>query len=138
MLFNTPLKLNQANRRVPLKLRTLKSEIFFLIYFIFKIIIINNFKYYFRDSVTISWKKPDDDGGKEVTSYVVEKRDKKTDKWERVQDYAPGMSCVIPKLKEGHEYDFRVIAENQNGQSEALETDHPTKAKNPFGINNAC
>jgi hypothetical protein len=62
----------------------------------------------------------------------VEKRDKKTDKWERVQDFLPGTSCVVPKLKEGHEYEFRVIAENQNGQSEPLESEHATMAKNPF------
>ncbi len=44
-----------------------------------------------------------------------------------------GTSVTIPKLKDGHEYDFRVIAENQNGQSEPLETDAATTAKNPFG-----
>jgi hypothetical protein len=38
-------------------------------------------------------------------------------------------------LKEGHEYEFRVIAENQNGESEPLETTSPVLAKNPFGIN---
>ncbi len=98
--------------------------------------IINNYKFknyfFFRDSITIAWKKPEDDGGKEITGYVVEKRDKKTDKWERVQDFSPGTTCVIPKLKEGHAYDFRVIAENQNGASEPLESEHATTAKNPF------
>jgi hypothetical protein len=86
-----------------------------------------------KDSITISWKKPEDEGGKEILSYVVEKKDKKTDKWERVHDFVQGTSCTIPKLKEGHEYDFRVIAENQNGQSEPLETSTAIQAKNPFG-----
>lgn len=63
----------------------------------------------------------------------MEKRDKKTDKWERVSDFVQGTSFTVPKLKEGHEYDFRVIAENQNGLSEPLETSGPTLAKNPFG-----
>ena len=44
----------------------------------------------------------------------------------------PGTACTIPKLKEGHEYDFRVIAENQNGEGEPLETSQTTQAKNPF------
>lgn len=66
-------------------------------------------------------------------SYIVEKKDKNSDKWERVQDFCAGTSCTIPKLKEGHEYDFRVIAENQNGESEPLQTEHGTLAKNPFG-----
>lgn len=43
-----------------------------------------------------------------------------------------GTSITIPKLKEGHEYDFRVIAENLNGLSEPLETEKPIIAKNPF------
>ncbi|CAF0846330.1 unnamed protein product [Brachionus calyciflorus] len=85
-----------------------------------------------KDSATITWKKPDDDGGKEIGSYIVEKRDKKTDKWERVSDFVQGNSFTVPKLKEGHDYDFRVIAENQNGLSEPLETLSSTQAKNPF------
>ena len=40
---------------------------------------------------------------------------------------------VVPKLKEGDEYKFRVQAENVSGLSEPLETDRATKAKNPFG-----
>ena len=49
-----------------------------------------------------------------------------------MQDFVPGTGCTIPKLKEGHEYDFRVIAENQNGEGEPLETSEATLAKNPF------
>jgi Zn-finger domain-containing protein len=69
------------------------------------------------------------------SSYIVEKRDKKTNTWERVSEAVPGTSITIPKLKEGHEYDFRVIAENVNGLSEPLETEKPILAKNPFGKN---
>ena len=63
----------------------------------------------------------------------MEKKDKKSDKWERVQDFVQGTQCTIGKLKEGHEYDFRVSAENQNGISEPLETSQAITAKNPFG-----
>lgn len=38
----------------------------------------------------------------------------------------------VPKLKEGHDYMFRVKAENIHGQSPALVTEEATKAKNPF------
>ena len=73
-----------------------------------------------------------------ISSYVVEKRDKKTGKWEKVQDYVPGTTCTINKLKEGSEYDFRVMAENQNGVGEPLETESSTLAKNPFGKSLLC
>lgn len=57
----------------------------------------------------------------------------KKGKWEKVAD-AVGKKCVVPKLQEGHEYKFRVIAENRNGESEPLETEEPVTAKNPFGM----
>ena len=40
---------------------------------------------------------------------------------------------VVPKLKEGLEYKFRVMAENAQGLSEPLETEQGVVAKNPFG-----
>ena len=86
-----------------------------------------------KDCATITWKKPDDDGGKEIMSYIVERKDRNSDKWERVTDCVAGQSYTVTKLKEGHEYDFRVIAENQNGESEPLVTTEPVLAKNPFG-----
>ena len=64
---------------------------------------------------------------------MIEKRDKKTGKWERAHDNVSGTSCTIPKLAEGHDYDFRVMAENSNGLSEPLETLVSTLAKNPYG-----
>ncbi|XP_071104533.1 twitchin-like isoform X3 [Haliotis cracherodii] len=84
-----------------------------------------------KDSATLTWKPPPDDGGNDITNYRVEKFDMKKGKWEKVAD-AVGKKCVVPKLQEGHEYKFRVIAENRNGESEPLETEDPVTAKNPF------
>ena len=39
----------------------------------------------------------------------------------------------VPGLQEGHEYQFRVKAVNDEGESDPLETDHATVAKDPFG-----
>lgn len=39
----------------------------------------------------------------------------------------------IKGLQEGHEYDFRVKALNDEGESEPLETEKPIIAKNPYG-----
>ncbi len=62
----------------------------------------------------------------------------KNGRWEKV----PGTispdkrEFLVPKLKEGEEYMFRVMAENKHGTSEPLETTKPTKAKNPYGKKN--
>ena len=39
----------------------------------------------------------------------------------------------VDGLEEGEEYNFRVFAVNELGESEPLEGDKPIKAKNPFG-----
>jgi hypothetical protein len=65
-------------------------------------------------------------------NYVVEKRDKKSGDWVRCNDAVNGTEVTISKLKEGHEYEFRVMAENINGLSEPLVTERGTLVKNPF------
>lgn len=67
----------------------------------------------------------------------MEKRDKKSGEWVRCADAVNGTEVTIPKLKEGTEYEFRVMAENMNGLSEPLVTDRPVLVKNPFSkLNN--
>jgi hypothetical protein len=65
-------------------------------------------------------------------NYVIEKRDKQGGDWVRCNDPINGTEATISKLKEGHEYEFRVMAENANGLSEPLITDKPILVKNPF------
>ncbi|KAL8579176.1 hypothetical protein ACOMHN_010760 [Nucella lapillus] len=84
-----------------------------------------------KDSATLNWKPPTDDGGGDITGYRVEKYDMDKGRWEKVAE-VQGHKCTVPKLQEGHQYKFRVVAENRNGESEALETERPTTAKNPF------
>ena len=62
----------------------------------------------------------------------MEKFDLEKGKWEKVAE-VQGNKCKVPKLQEGHQYKFRVIAENKNGDSEPLETESPVTAKNPYG-----
>lgn len=66
------------------------------------------------------------------SGYRVEKFDMGKGKWEKVAT-VQGNKCNVPKLIEGHDYKFRVVAEGPNGDSEALETEEPVTAKNPFG-----
>jgi hypothetical protein len=67
--------------------------------------------------------------------YNIEKFNPKNGYWEKVSSLVPkdATEFVVPKLEEGEEYKFRVMAENNNGLSEPLESEKPVKVKNPFG-----
>ena len=69
------------------------------------------------------------------SGYTIEKQNVKTGEWERVTSFVPDTAteAVVPKLKEGESYKFRVMAENSQGLSKPLETEKATKAKNPYG-----
>ena len=80
----------------------------------------------------LEWKKPEDDGGKPITGYQVEKLDKSTGRWVPV-GRTNDTEMDVKGLQEGHEYEFRVKAINEEGESEPLVTDAAITAKNPFG-----
>ncbi|KAL3252349.1 hypothetical protein MRX96_017668 [Rhipicephalus microplus] len=64
-----------------------------------------------KDGCSLSWKKPDDDGGCPIECYEVEKLDEETGRW-------------VPAGK--------VHGAQAGGDSDELETDTSTLAKNPF------
>ena len=84
------------------------------------------------ESCTLSWKPPADDGGNDITNYIVEKKIVGTDKWTKVASHCLENSCSVKGLEEGTDYEFRVIAENMHGESEPLVTATPVTAKWPF------
>ncbi|KAK3083179.1 hypothetical protein FSP39_015849 [Pinctada imbricata] len=74
-------------------------------------------------SVKLSWQPPSDDGGSEVTGYIIEKLDLQTGVWRRALT-SKTPQCTVDCLEEFKEYRFRVFAENFIGISEAsLESD---------------
>lgn len=86
-----------------------------------------------RESVTIEWKPPLDDGGLELTKYAVEKLEPQLAQWERVADVDRYInSYCVQRLNENCEYMFRVIALNPVGASDALESD-PIVIKHALG-----
>lgn len=86
-----------------------------------------------RSSVTLTWKPSEEDGGSEITGYVLEYREGFKMTWTPVKVVAPDItSYTAQNLKEGQEYVFRVMAENSVGRSDALESDKVTP-KHPFG-----
>lgn len=89
------------------------------------------------NSVTISWKPPKDNGGSEITAYVIEKRDlTHGGGWVPAVTYvnAKYTHATVPRLLEGTKYEFRVMAENLQGRSEPLTSDSPIIAKNNYDV----
>lgn len=88
-----------------------------------------------KNGCKVKWEKPDDDGGKPITAYQVEKLDTATGRWVPVGRTAGNDTELDVKgLQEGREYQFRVRAVNEEGESEPLETDGTILAKNPYDI----
>lgn len=86
-----------------------------------------------KDSVTLHWSPPKEDGGSPITSYVIEKQDKKRKTWTPVKKVDGETNQLrVDKLQEGAEYMFRVRAENKSGLGEPLEADKTVLPKSPF------
>lgn len=68
-----------------------------------------------KDGCHLSWKAPEDNGGQDISHYVVEKQDQATGLWEPVAD-VNGTQADVTKLTPGHEYKFRVKAVNRQGE----------------------
>jgi predicted phage tail protein len=84
------------------------------------------------DSLTLFWNPPKDNGGAPVTNYVVEKRLTRSLDWSKVSSYCTTPFVRIRNLEIGRDYEFRVMAENQYGQSDPAVTDQPIRARHPF------
>ncbi|CAL8090942.1 unnamed protein product [Calicophoron daubneyi] len=86
------------------------------------------------DEITLKWKAPEDDGGQPITNYVLEKRPKGSDTWQKVSGFLKTPTATVRNLDEGQEYEFRVMAENEMGLSEPLVTTKAIKARHPFDV----
>jgi hypothetical protein len=85
-----------------------------------------------KNSVTLQWNPPKDDGGSELSGYVIERCEVGTDDW----DKCPGV-FILPKAKiknlpEGKAFKFRVAAENIHGVGAPIETKGPIVVKPPY------
>ena len=70
-----------------------------------------------KHSVDLTWKEPADNGGSDITGYLIEKCDMTTNIWRRATT-STTTSTTVSCLEEHKEYKFRVIAENLVGISE--------------------
>ena len=85
-------------------------------------------------SVTLRWSEPRDDGGADVTAYVVEKREASRRMWQSVATVPPDVTELeAGGLYEGNQYVFRVTAENVVGLGEPAELKDTVVPKSQFG-----
>lgn len=76
-------------------------------------------------SVTLRWEKPRDDGGRPITHYVIQKKDKFGGWFDALVTDSTNceakideLEARVPGLSEGKWYQFRVIAVNKAGESD--------------------
>jgi serine/threonine protein kinase/predicted phage tail protein len=84
------------------------------------------------DALTLYWQPPKDNGGADITNYIVEKKEARSPTWSKVSSYVTVPFIRIRNLTLGKDYEFRVMAENQYGQSEPAVTAEPIRARHPF------
>ena len=80
-----------------------------------------------RDTASLSWSAPRNDGGSPVTGYIVESKSSSYYAW---TSCSVGVKIAEPQfavsgLVEGTSYEFRVIAENRSGRSEPSPSSAP-------------
>lgn len=72
------------------------------------------------------------DGGARLLGYIIEKKDSTKEEWTEVANLIKDINHLVSGLFEGHEYEFRVSAVNQNGQGPPLMSDGSIVARLPF------
>lgn len=85
-----------------------------------------------KEGCKLKWNPPEDDGGKPIQFYEVEKFDKETGRWTRCGK-SDKPEFDVQGLTPGKEYLFRCVAVNDEGESEPLETTKGVIAKDPWG-----
>ena len=84
--------------------------------------------------VSLSWERPKHDGGGRLLGYFIEKKEFNSEKWSRINTVpTPANVFNVPNLIEDREYDFRIFAVNEAGESKPVETSKRIKVTDPKG-----
>ncbi|KAL7992136.1 hypothetical protein Chor_016392 [Crotalus horridus] len=74
--------------------------------------------------IKMKWKAPKDNGGKQVTHFIIERRIVGKKSWIKVGEIESKLTTfATDKVEEGKAYQFRILAVNSEGASEPLETE---------------
>ena len=86
------------------------------------------------NSVALHWDKPRDTGNGKLQGYIVEMKPTAGGDWKEVNvDPVREPEMVVPHLKEGQEYQFRVKAVNEVGPGAPSTATGPVVAEKPPG-----
>lgn len=84
--------------------------------------------------MTVAWNPPEEDGGLEVSGYIIERKEVRSDRWVRANKNPITMTRYrSTELIEGLEYEHRVIALNAKGLSKPSLPSKPAVATDPIG-----
>lgn len=87
-----------------------------------------------NDGMTIQWEQPIYDGGTPIQGFHVEKKEKNSVMWQKVNTMlVKENEFRILELIEGLEYSFRVYAQNDAGFSRMSDESKPAMAVSPVG-----
>lgn len=85
--------------------------------------------------MTVAWNPPEEDGGLEVSGYIIERKEVRSDRWVRANRNPITMTRYrSTELIEGLEYEHRVIALNAKGLSKPSLPSKPAVATDPIGV----
>lgn len=72
----------------------------------------------------MKWRAPKDNGGKQVTHFIIERRISGKKSWIKIGEIdSKQTTFATDKVEEGKAYQFRILAVNSEGVSEPLETE---------------
>uniref|UniRef100_A0A673BZN9 Titin n=1 Tax=Sphaeramia orbicularis TaxID=375764 RepID=A0A673BZN9_9TELE len=82
-----------------------------------------------KNSATVTWDIPENEGGAPVKNYYVDIRDISRTGWTRLTDKCHRLSYRVSDLEEGGIYFFRITGENEYGIGVPAETKEGTKMR---------
>lgn len=86
-----------------------------------------------KSSVALAWSRPKDVGGSAIIGYFVEYKTVCSDTWSRHEHKITSTMFTLSGLSPESEYQFRIFAVNNIGESEAGPVSDSVTCKDPFG-----